>query len=104
RVLAQKHLAYCREGDLVIYDRGYPSFGLMVEIRQTKAHFLMRCKHTFNQEVMDFVASTEQSVLVQIKAGKDTPYGKGLNRGRKIQVRLVKVTLDNGEVETLVTS
>ncbi len=104
RVLAQQHLAYCRHGDPVIYDRGYPSFGMMLAVTSTGAHFLMRCKHTFNQLVMDFVASDQQTALVDMAAGKGTAHGKGANKADRIQVRLVKVTLDNGEIETLITS
>lgn len=104
RVLAQQHLEHCRQGDLVIYDRGYPSYGMMFEVSRTGAHFLMRCKHTFNQLVLDFVASDRPTALVAMAAGKDTPHAKGAHKGGRIQVRLVKVTLDNGEIETLITS
>ncbi|MBL0127527.1 MAG: IS4 family transposase [Flavobacteriales bacterium] len=104
RVLAQQHLGYCGQGDLVIYDRGYPSYGLMHEVAATGAHFLMRCKHSFNQLVLDFVASDQRTALVNMAAGKTSPHGKGANKGHRIQVRLVKVALDNGEVETLITS
>ncbi len=98
RVLAQQHLGYCGQGDLVIYDRGYPSYALMHEVVGTGAHFLMRCKHSFNQCVLDFVASDQQSALVCMAAGKRT------DKGGRIQVRLVKVVLDSGEIETLITS
>jgi len=104
RALAIQHLVQCGQGDLVIYDRGYPSYGLMHEVTNTGAHFLMRCKHSFNQLVLDFVASGQRSALVNMAAGKETPYAKGKFRGVRMQVRLVKVILDNGEIETLITS
>lgn len=104
RALAQQHLKHCGPGDLVIYDRGYPSYGFMHEVAATGAHFLMRCKHSFNQLVIDFVASQQFTAVVSMAAGKDTPYAKGAHKGGRIQVRLVKVILDNGEVETLITS
>ena len=104
RALAQQHLGHCGQGDLVIYDRGYPSYGMMHEVAATGAHFLMRCKHSFNQLVLDFVASDQRTAVVSMAPGKDTPYAKGSNRGHRIQVRLLKVVLDSGEVETLITS
>jgi hypothetical protein len=92
------------QGDLVIFDRGYPSFRMMREVASTGAHFLMRCKHSFNQLVLDLVASDQQSALVIMAAGKMSPYRKGVNKGKRIQVRLVEVLLDSGEIETLITS
>lgn len=104
RTLARQHLAHCGKGDLVIYDRGYPSYGLMHQVMNTGADFLMRCKHSFNQAVLDFVGSDQRTALVSIAAGKDTSYAKGLHKGHRIEVRLVKVVLDTGEVEILITS
>lgn len=104
RTLARQHLVHCGKGDLVIYDRGYPSYGLMHQVVGTGAHFLMRCKHSFNRVVQDFVASDRSTALVSMTAGKNTPHGKGTNKGKTIEVRLVKVLLDSGEVEVLITS
>jgi DDE family transposase len=98
RDLARQHLGHCGRKDLVIYDRGYPSYELMNQVVSTGAHFLMRCKHSFNQHVLDLLASDQQSALVSMAAGKRT------DKGGRIQVRLVKVVLDSGEIETLITS
>lgn len=73
RTLARQHLAHCGKGDLVVYDRGYPSYGLMHQVMATGAHFLMRCKHSFNRVVQDFVTSDQRTALVSMAAGKDTP-------------------------------
>lgn len=104
RILARQHLAYCRPGDLVIYDRGYPSYELMHEVVGCGAHFLMRCKHSFNQCVVDFLASGQESALASMAAGKRSPYGKGGRKRQRMQVRLVRVALDTGEIEILATS
>ena len=104
RVLAKQHLGYCEQGDLMIFDRGYPSYVMMRDIAVRGAHFLMRCDHSFNRPVIDFVASDQQTVLVSLTSPKYAPHGKEANKESPVQVRLVKVTLDNGEVETLITS
>jgi Transposase DDE domain len=104
RTLAMRHLPYCGNGDLMIYDRGYPSYALMLGVLACGAQFLIRCTHKFNQQVIDFVASEQQSCIVEMKGGKNTPYGRGPQRTGRINVRMVKVFLDSGEVETLLTS
>ncbi len=40
--LAKQHLSQAKKGDLIIYDRGYPSFELVYEHYQKKLNFLMR--------------------------------------------------------------
>jgi hypothetical protein len=104
RELALQHLHMCQEGDLMIYDRGYPSYALMLEVLERRAHFLIRCTHKFNQHVIDFVASARDSHRVQMAAGKNTAHGRGPARMGRLDVRMVKVLLDNGELEVLLTS
>lgn len=104
RELATQHLPCCHADDLMIYDRGYPSYALMLGVRERGAHFLIRCTHKFNQQVIDFVASEHTSKAVEMGAGKNTAHGRGPQRKDRINVRMVKVVLDSGEVETLLTS
>ena len=104
RELATQHLPLCHADDLMIYDRGYPSYALMLGVRERGAHFLIRCTHKFNQQVIDFVAGTRHSHTVEMGAGKNTLHGRGPQRKDREAVRMVKVLLDNGEVEVLLTS
>lgn len=53
-VLALQHLNHAKKKDLIIYDRGYPSFGLMFEHFSKSLDFLIRAKKDFNNEVKDF--------------------------------------------------
>lgn len=95
-----------------IYDRGYMSFELAFLHLYYQKKFVIRCKLSFNKKVKAFVQSSETSKVVKIKSTY-----KGLNQLRKqgftkkqvstssyIKVRLVKVILDNGEMEILCTS
>ena len=47
RVLAVNHLAFSKTRDLIIYDRGYPSFDLVYEHLERRIDFLMRVKVSF---------------------------------------------------------
>jgi len=57
RALALPHLEYCQLDDLLIYDRGYPSYEFIYEHVSQGLDYLMRIKATFSQSVIDFEAS-----------------------------------------------
>jgi hypothetical protein len=95
RTLALRHLEACKtivddKNILVIFDRGYPSFDLIKRLETDKFKYVMRVRSKFN---LDIDAQTEQDGTVWIE--KD---------GSKIQVRVIKVELDSGEIETLITN
>jgi len=105
RVLALSHLDYCQSGDLLLYDRGYPSYELIYEHINRGIDYLMRIKITFSQRVIDFEASKRKSQIVDFFPGKnvktsDKPYAKNT----PIKVRLIRVELPSGQIEILVTS
>lgn len=103
--LAHKHVKLLEENDLVILDRGYPSFLLAFEILNQKADFLFRCKHGFNNVTKQFMASGNQEAIVKIAPGKDhVSQYPNLTKDTKIRVRLIKVPLESGETELLMTS
>ncbi|QQR84899.1 MAG: IS4 family transposase [Flavobacteriales bacterium] len=104
RELALQHLHMCQEGDLVIYDRGYPGFPLMLALQERGTDFVMRCKHSFNKNVLAFVRSTATSNTLQMAPGHNTPITWGPGKHLRLDVRMVKVLLDNGELEVLLTS
>ncbi len=63
RALAKPHLQYCQSGDLLIYDRGYPSYGFINEHINGGLDYLMRIKVTFSQTVIDFELSKKNRRL-----------------------------------------
>jgi hypothetical protein len=103
--LAINHLHHTKSNDLVIYDRGYPSFDLIYNHYQIEVDFLMRVKVGFNNVVKDFITSKKRNKIVEFYPDrrlnlKDKEY----NKDTKVKVRLILVELDDGEKEVLVTS
>lgn len=103
--LAYKHLDYTRVGDLVIYDRGYPSYDLMFELFHRKIEFIIRAKHDYNNVTKEFINSNKSSAIVEFHPSKKTNLSdKSYTKDSPIKVRLVRVFLPNGEIELLITS
>lgn len=103
--LSQKHFKLAKENDIIIMDRGYPSFESMYEMQKREIHFLYRCKTSFSNQVKEFHASKGWDTIIEIKpkqngSFKDLPY----NKGATIKVRLVRIELSSGETEILITS
>lgn len=71
--LAKNHLIYTQNNDLIIYDRGYPSFDLVYEHYALNRDFLFRVKESFSHVVKAFVASGKKSQVVEIKPGQRQP-------------------------------
>jgi len=74
---------------LFLMDRGYPSAELMAEMIDKSQFFLMRVRRKFNLE-FDAVEKDEYVCLTV--------------NGKTYVVRVIKVTLSTGEIETLVTN
>lgn len=103
--LAIQHLLYVKRGDLVIYDRGYPSFDLIYEHIKLKADFVIRAKVGFSNITREFIRSGKTTQIVDIYPGKNTNLNdKEYNKKTSLQVRLVRIELPSGEVELLITS
>jgi hypothetical protein len=70
---------------LLIFDRGYPSAGLIEELSERGLHFLMRVRTKWNRDV-DAISKNGQVVLANGQT-----------------VRVVKFKLSSGDEETLIT-
>jgi hypothetical protein len=91
RTLAKRHLNALVERqdtskELVIFDRGYPSEDMIDFCEENGLHYLMRVRTKFNVEV------------------DNLPLDGGYVQIGKHKVRVVKVVLDTGEIETLLTN
>ena len=105
RTQAKMLLGSCQKGDLLIYDRGFPSFDFMYEHYTKGLDFLIRISVDFNQVVKDFVEGGKLSQIVELKPGKNTKIkDKPYNLNTVIMVRLLRIVLPNGEIEILATS
>ena len=104
--LAVDHLKQVHVGDLVISDRGYASYRIMAETLQTQADFLIRCpKNRFPMATAMVAGEGPDDVIVALPA----PLGfykatdkQGLPS--TLNVRFVRVILQDGTIEVLVTS
>ena len=103
--LALEHLLYANKNDLVIYDRGYPSFDLIYEHYQFDINFLIRTKAGFSRKTKEFEKRGRSTQIVNIYPGQHRKIvDKEYNSNTKVKVRLVRVELPDGEVELLITS
>lgn len=103
--LALQHLLHVKENDIVIYDRGYPSFHLIYEHIKQGSDFLIRAKISFSNITSEFIKSGESTEIVTIYPGKNIKFiGKEYDKNESVKVRLIRIDLPSGEVELLITS
>ena len=105
--LALPFLDKIQQNDLLILDRGYGAVWLFYYIIKKGGNFVVRLQRSFIKEADDFRDSKEYSKIIELK---DCCY-KSKNRLNRLgikfnpfEIRLVKVILDNGEIEILATS
>jgi Transposase DDE domain len=106
RDLLVKHLGKTKKGDLLLLDRGYGSFWLFFLLQAKEIHFCVRLKNDWNI-VKEFKESNEQDQVISLKLPKkdfDKLAEYPEYQQKEIQCRLVKVTLETGEIEVLCTS
>ena len=106
REYAARHFAHIGPGDLVLLERGYPAFWLFVLILSRNAHFCARMPGGLWNVVDQFVAAGlgEQIVtLVPCATAAQECQTRRLAT-QALRVRLLRIELDSGEVEVLVTS
>jgi len=104
--------------DLIIYDRGYPSMGLISYHYKNNIDFLMRVNSKSFKAVQLFKRSKKVDEIIEIEVtrsilsnmSKETHHPEikqlknELKVGDKIKVRAIKVVLQNGDIEVLLTS
>jgi hypothetical protein len=104
--LAVAHLARTQTGDLLTMDRNYPSYRMLAELNQHKRDFVIRCsaasfavaRHMLKGEGAD------SQVVTLTPCPKQIPLIHKLNLPTSLTVRFVRVRLNTGENEVLVTS
>ena len=106
REMAAKHFECLTNQDLVLLDRGYPAFWLFKLILFYNAHFCSRISVKKWKIVRKFIRSGKQEQIVSIKAPPTSiasckKYGLDL---APIKLRLIRVELDSGGAEVLITS
>ncbi len=107
RALLEKHMPKLKQGDLLLLDRGYPSFALFFQLKAQNIEFCVRMKGSWWKEVRKFRESGEKERIVTFTLpDKDhkklEEYPKSASK--PIKCRLIRVELDKGEIEILCTS
>jgi hypothetical protein len=97
------------ENKLLIFDRGYPSFWLEYWLMQKGVKFLMRVKKNENNQIVQFLNSdaTDTTTLwypSYRSLKKLQSMGFEVDRQTSIPMRMVKVVLETGETEVLITN
>lgn len=106
REYAAHHFALIGPGDLVLLDRGYPAFWLFALILSRDAQFCARMSIGVWTVVDQFVASGLPEQIVELSPCA-TAQQDCLTRqlpAHPITVRLLRIELDSGQIEVLITS
>jgi len=93
RVLAKLHINRLLElklnGSLLLFDRGYPSAEFVSFLYESGFEFIMRVRNKFNTEA----DSIQKQGWINLN-----------HNGKEYPVRVLKIVLSTGEIETLITS
>ena len=106
RELASSYLYDALVDDLLVYDRGYAAFWLFAQHRDMNRAFCARVKLDFSATVKTFVSSGARSAVttLQPSVAAQAQCEEYNLSSEPVPVRLVRVELDTGEVEVLITS
>lgn len=106
RELAAFHCLKLQKGDLILLDRGYPAYWLFKVVLAQTAQFCARISYKKWKVVKRFYESGKPEKIVKLHASalskkkcKEMGYDT-----HPLEVRLIRVELDSGETEILVTS
>lgn len=103
--ISREHFKAAGPGDIIIMDRGYPSFQSIYEMKERGIEFLFRCKKQFSNKVFEFSNSDRVDEIIEIQPGqKRSLFGLPFTKEDTIKVRMIKVKLSTGEDEILMTS
>lgn len=104
--LAIQALPYIQRDDLVIHDRAYSTYRMLARLSQTPGNYLIRCTDKrFTVATAMLHGEGPDDVVVELTPPprfERNPKHRGLPDS--LTVRFVRITLDNGEYEVLVTS
>lgn len=106
-MLALAHLDKAGKNDLIILDRGYAATWFFIYMNLKNVNYVVRVQRNFLQEFDSFWNSKKMSEIITINRCSEKS-NKALKilgiKFESFKIRLVKVILENGEVEVLATS
>jgi hypothetical protein len=106
-MLALGHLDKVGKKDLIIFDRGYAATWFFIYMNLKKVDYIVRIQRNFLREFDSFWNSKNMSEIITIDRCSEKSKKALEILGIKFEpfkIRLVKVILDNGQVEILATS
>ena len=101
-----KNLSYGDTKDLILFDRGYPSLDFIMYLNKRKFKYLMRVSTSFYREETD-IKTQDENVEIMVTKERAKGYkkrGRLIPAGTVVNFRVLKIMLDNGEIETLITN
>jgi hypothetical protein len=105
RELALRHAHRWKNKDLIIYDRGYPSYDFINEHIKQGVDCLIRVTIANFSIAKAFVAGGKKSIVAEMYPPQNHSFkGKDYNKTSFLKVRLLRVDLPDGEVEVLITT
>ena len=107
RTLALRHINLLNKNDLIILDRGYGASWFYSYILDRNINFVNRISKSFLKESQLFWNSGEYSKIIEIKTCPQKSRYMLEELGAKFRpfkIRLVKIILDDGEIEVLTTT
>jgi len=106
RELAAFHFLKLTPNDLILLDRGYPAFWLFKLAMSWDAQFCARISYKKWKSVKKFYESGKKEQIVKIEPTELSNrkcFEMGLDK-KPIRLRLIRIELESGETEVLVTS
>lgn len=106
REIAQAHFTYMMHNDLILLDRGYPAYWLFNLILSQGGNFCARVKVNQWKIVRKFFNSDKKEKIINLKApGSSITQCKEMGLDIvPLKLRLIRVELETGESEVLITS
>lgn len=111
--LAKGHIEYIqnnmeemKDDILYIFDRGYISIGMLLYLNNNNCKYLFRVSKTVYTKEISQMKTKDEMVNIQLTANRMNQLKKELKTAypKEIPVRVVKVELDTGEEEILITN
>jgi len=92
--------------NLIIFDRGYPSFDLIKFLNEKKIDYLMRLSSSYWQKEIENIDEDEEIEIIINKNRKIElkKQGQEVKIGDAIKIRVIKFKLDSAQEEILITN
>jgi len=104
--------------DLIIFDRGYPSYAMLFLLKINNIDYIIRMPKSRFKEVDNFREGKQKDTIISLEINKSQLYDmkrknnnakiakllKNIKVGDIVKLRAVKIKLKSGETEILITS